>query len=50
MEEEPALANDPLFSNNAVDEYFEKPVKPAKRSLKMNLTRAKEDENQKKEC
>ena len=45
IEEEPPLVNDPLFSNNAVDEYLEKPVKPARRSLKMNLTGAKEDEN-----
>ena len=45
---ESALVNDPLFSNNAVDNYIKKPVKPARRSLKMNLTGSKEDENQKK--
>ena len=50
IEEEPALVDDPLFSKCAVDEYLEKPVKPARRSLKMNVTGAKEDENQKKEC
>ena len=37
-----------MFSNNAVDDYIKKPVKPARRSLKMNLTGSKEDENQKK--
>ena len=40
IEEESPLVNDPLFSNNAVDEYLEKTVKPAGRSLKMNLTGA----------
>ena len=50
IEEESVLANYPLFSSNAVDKYLEKPVKSARRSLKMNLTGAKEDENQKKEC
>ena len=50
IEEESALINDVLFSNSAVDEYLEKPVKPAKRSLKMNLTGANEDGNQKKQC
>ena len=45
-----ALVNGPLFSNNAVDEYLEKPVKLARRSLKNILTGAKKDENQKKEC
>ena len=48
IEEESALVNAPLFSNSAVDEYLEKLVKPARRSLKMNLTGAKEDGNQKK--
>ena len=43
IEEESALVYDPLFYNSAVDEYLEKPVKPARRSLKMNLTGAKED-------
>ena len=28
IEKESALVNDPLFSNNAVDECLEKPVKP----------------------
>ena len=50
IEEESALVNDPLFSNSAVDEYLEKPVKPARRSLRMNLTGGKEDGDQKKEC
>ena len=50
IEEESVLVDDPLFSNSTVDEYLEKPVKPARRSLKMNLTEAKEDGNQKKEC
>ena len=50
IEEESALVNDPLFSNSAVDECLEKLVKPAGRSLKMNLTGAREDRNQKKEC
>ena len=40
IEEESALVNDPLFSNSAVDECLQKPVKPARRSLKMNLTGA----------
>ena len=44
------MFNDPLFSNNAVDEYLEKPVKAARMSLEMNLRGTKEDENQKKEC
>ena len=48
IEKESALADDPLFPNSAVDEYLEKPVKPARRSLKMNLKGAKENENQKK--
>ena len=39
-----------LFSNSAVDKYLKKSVKPAKRSLKMNLTGANEDGNQKKQC
>ena len=42
IEKESAVVNDPLFSNSAVDEYLEKPVKPARRSLNMNLTGAKE--------
>ena len=50
IEEESALVNDPLFSNSAVDECLEKTVKPAGRSLKMNLAGAKEDRNQKKKC
>ena len=45
LEEESALVNDPLFSNSAGDECLEKPVKPARKSLKMNLTGAKQDEN-----
>ena len=49
-EETSALVNNPLFSNSVVDEYLEKPLKPARKSLKMNLTGAKEDGNQKKEC
>ena len=48
--EHSALLNEPMFSNSAVDKYFEKSEKPAKRSLKMNLTGANEDGNQKKEC
>ena len=50
IEEESALVNDPLFSNSALDECLEKPVKPARKSLKMNLTIAKEDRNQKMKC
>ena len=50
IEEESALVNDPLFSNSALDNYLEKPVKPVRRSLKINMTGAKEDGNQKKEC
>ena len=50
FEEESALVNDPLFSNSAVDDYLEKPVKPARRSWRMNLTGAKEDGNQNEEC
>ena len=50
IEKESALINDPLFSNSALDERSEKPLKPARRSWKMNLTGAKEDRNQKKEC
>ena len=50
IEEHSALVNEPLFSNSAVDKYLKKSVKPAKRSLKMNLTGANEDGNQKKEC
>ena len=50
IEEESALVNDPLFSNGTVNECLQKPVKPARRSFKMNLTGAKEDRNQKKEC
>ena len=50
IEEETALVNDPLFSNNAYDEYLEKPVRPARRSLKMNLTGTKEDDCEKKQC
>ena len=49
-EEESALVNGPLFSSNSVDEYLEKSEKPARRSLKMNLTGETEDQNQKKEC
>ena len=49
-EEESALVNDPLFSNNAVDKYFGKPVTPARKSLKMNMIERTEDQNQKKEC
>ena len=49
IEEESALVNDQVFSNSAVDECLQKPVKPARRSLKMSLTGAKEDKNQKKE-
>ena len=49
-EEESALVNDTLFYNSAVDDYLEKPVKPVRRSLKMNLTGAKEHGNQTKEC
>ena len=50
IEEESALVNDPLFSNSALDEHLEKPVKPDRRTLKINLTGVKEDGNQKKEC
>ena len=50
IEEESALVNDPLFSNSTVNECLQKPVKPARKSFKMNLTGAKEDRNQKKEC
>ena len=39
-----------LFSNSTIDKCLEKPVNTARRSLKMNLTGAKEDRNQKKEC
>ena len=45
IEEESSLVNDPLFSNSALDEYLEKPVKPDRRSLKINLTGVKEDGN-----
>ena len=47
---ESALVNAPLLSKNAVDKYLEKLVEPARRSLKVNFTGAKEDLNQKKEC
>ena len=50
IEEESALINNPSFYNSAVDDYLEKPVKPVRRSLKMNLTGTKEHGNQTKEC
>ena len=41
IEEESALVNDPFFSNSAVDECLEKPLKPARRSFEDDSDRSK---------
>lgn len=47
---EETLVNDHFFPNNGEDEYSKKRAKHAGKCLAMNLTRAKEDQHQRKEC